>query len=292
MAGLDNFAEITKRNAPLAPYTALRLGGPADYLMQPRSREELLAVARLCFTQKIPLRVLGGGYGILVREEGVRGVVLRLCEPAFMELTADQNYVKAGAGAALSDLISFAARQGLAGLEVLVGISGTVGAAVRSNAGDRAGEIGPLVHCVEVMDESGEVEIRERDEIRFGPHASNLDDPVTLSAQFELDADQPDAIVKRMRKAWIQRKATLPLTFQAHARLFRNPPGLEAATLIEQADLAKTQVGGAEISNRHANSVVVHPGGTANDVLKLIDLVRDRVQDRFGLKLELEITIW
>jgi len=289
---LEDFADIVKHGESLAPYTYLKLGGPAEMLVQPRSREELAAVVRCCSQQQLPLRVLGGGCNILIRDEGVRGVVLRLSEPAFTQVTVDGRRVRAGTGAPLSALISQAARHALAGLEVLIGIHGTVGGAIRCNAGDRHGEIGQFVRSVEVMDDHGEVQVRERDELRFANRESNLDDPVLLAAEIELDPDQPDAIVKRMRKAWIQRKAGQPFTFQAHGRMFKNPRGLNAATLIEQAELAGTQVGGGEISERDANSVVVHPGGTAQDVLRLMDLIRSRVRERFGVDLEPEMTVW
>jgi UDP-N-acetylmuramate dehydrogenase len=289
---LEDFADIVKRDEPLAPYTYLKLGGPAEMLVQPRSRDELATVVRRCFQQQIPLRVLGGGCNILVRDEGIRGVVLRLSEPAFTQVTVEGRRVRAGTGAPLSAVISQGARHALAGLEVLIGINGTVGGAIRCNAGDRHGEIGQFVRSVEVMDDHGEVQVRERDELRFANRESNLDDPVLLVAEIELDHDQPDAIVKRMRKAWIQRKAGQPLTFQAHGRMFKNPRGVDAATLIEQAELAGTQVGGAEVSDRHANSVVVHAGGTAQDVLRLLDLIRCRVRERFGVDLELEMTVW
>ena len=113
-----------------------------------------------------------------------------------------------------------------------------------------------------------------------------------LSVVFEMERDDPQAVLKRMRKAWILRKASQPLTFQAAGRIFQNPRGLSAAALIEQAGLAKTRVGGAEVSDRDANFIVVHAGATARDVLRLIDLVRSRVQERFGVELELEITVW
>ena len=119
-----------------------------------------------------------------------------------------------------------------------------------------------------------------------------VDDAVILGAEFELEADSADAIVKRMRKAWILRKASQPLSFQAAARAFRNPRGLNAAALIEQAGLAKTRVSGAEVSERDAAFIVVHAGASSRDVLRLIDLVRSRVHERFGVELELEITIW
>ncbi|HZT83655.1 MAG TPA: UDP-N-acetylmuramate dehydrogenase [Gemmataceae bacterium] len=292
MPALEELADVIKRNEPLAPYTALKIGGPAELLAQPRSREELAAVVRHCFAHRLPLRVLGNACQVLVRDEGVRGCVLRLTEPAFTHVRVEGKRVMAGAGAAVSALISQAARHALAGLETLVGIPGTVGGALRCNAGDRSGDIGQLVRRVEVMDARGEVHLREREELHFADRWSNLDDPVLLSAEFELEPDDPDAIVKRMRKAWITRKASQPLSYQSAARVFRNPRGLSAAALIEQAGLAKTRVGGAEVSERDASYVVVHPGATARDVLRLIDLVRSRVQERFGVELELEMAVW
>jgi UDP-N-acetylmuramate dehydrogenase len=292
MAALAEFTDIVKREEPLAPYTHLRLGGPAEWLVQPRDRAELSAVVRCCFDEGVPLKVLGSGCNLLVRDEGVRGAVLRLSGPAFTSVSVVGRRVCSGTGAAVSALISEAARHDLAGLETLVGVPGTVGGALRTNAGHRTGEIGQFVHHVEVLDIRGGIEIRERDELRFGEHASNLDDPVLLSVEFDLEPDAPDAILKRMRKAWITRKAAQPLSFQASARLFKNPHGLSAAALIEQAGLARTRVGGAEISDRDANYVVVHPGASARDVLRLLDLVRVRVQERFSVQLEREITVW
>jgi UDP-N-acetylmuramate dehydrogenase len=292
MHGLEDFAEIVKENEPLAPYTYFKLGGPAEALLQPRSRTELAGVVRHCFEKQIPLHVLGGGCNVLIREEGVRGAVLRLSAPAFCEIRVEGRRVQCGTGAGLSALISESARHQLAGLETLVGIPGTVGGALRCNAGDRAGEIGQFVHQVEVMDERGEVETRQRDELRFAYRSSNLDEPVLLAADFELEADDADAIVKRMRRAWIQRQAGQPLSFQAAGRIFKNPRGLNAAQLIEQAGLAKTRVGGAEVSDRNPNFIVAHSGASARDVLRLIDLVRSRVKERFAVDLELEIAVW
>jgi UDP-N-acetylmuramate dehydrogenase len=292
MTVVDEFAEIIRRNEPLAPLTYLRLGGPAEMLAQPRSADELSRLVRRCFQDRIPLRVLGSGCNLLVGDSGVRGVVVRLVEPAFTQIAVDGRHIRAGTGAAMSALISQSARHGLAGLETLVGIPGTVGGALRFNAGDRSGDIGQFVRQVEVMDSAGSVQVRDRDELRFGEHASNLDDPVLLAVEFALDADTPDAIVKRMRKAWIVRKAGQPLSFQSAGRIFKNPRGLSAAVLIEQAGVARTRVGGAEVSDRDANYIVVHPGATARDVLRLIDLVRSKVQERFSILLEQELTVW
>src|SRR5439155_18487138 len=152
MTLLDDFADITRKNEPLAPYTYLKVGGPAEFLVQPRSRDELSAVVQHCFQKRLPLRVLGSGCNILVRDEGVRGVVLRLSEPAFAQVSVEGKRVRAGTGAAMSALISQAARNGLAGLESLVGIPGTVGGALSCNAGCRSCEHGQHVRLVEVLD--------------------------------------------------------------------------------------------------------------------------------------------
>jgi UDP-N-acetylmuramate dehydrogenase len=289
---LEEFADIVKRDEPLGPYTYLKIGGPAEMLIQPRSREELAAVVRRCAQHHIPMRVLGGGCNVLVRDEGVRGAVVRLNAPAFTEIQVQGRRVRAGAGASLAALISHAARHGLAGLEALVGIPGTVGGALRCNAGDRSGQLGQYIRQVEVLDGRGEAQLRERDELRAGLGWSSLDDPVVLAADFELEADRADDIVKRMRKAWIQRMASQPLRYQSAGRLFKNPRGFSAAALIEQAGLARTRVGGAEVSERDASFVVAQPGTSARDVLRLIDLIRTRVRERFNTELDLEIAVW
>jgi UDP-N-acetylmuramate dehydrogenase len=292
MPRLAEFEEILKRNEPLAPYTHLKLGGRAEMLVQPRSFDELSAVVRRCYQEGVPLRVLGSGCNLIVRDEGVAGAVLRLSEPVFAEVVVEDVRVRAGAGAAVSALISKAARHGLAGLEMLVGIPGTVGGALRTNAGDRGGDIGQFVRRVEVLDGAGARQLRERDELRFGEHASNLDDPVLLTAEFVLEHDDPDAIERRMRRAWIQRKASQPAAYQSAGRVFKNPRGLSAAALIEEAGLARTRVGGAEVSDRDPNALVVHPGATSRDVLRLIELVSSRVRERFNVTLEPEVAVW
>ncbi|MCI0461818.1 MAG: FAD-binding protein [Gemmataceae bacterium] len=291
-AHLEAFADFIRWDEPLAPYTHLRLGGPADALARPRSAAELCALVRRCSERNVPLRVLGGGCNVLVRDEGVSGVVLRLSEPAFTGVTVQGRQVRAGSGASLSALISHAARHTLGGLEALVGIPGTVGGALRHGGSNRAGELAQYLRLVEVVDSAGVVHTRERDELHFALHSSGLDEPVLLAAEFELEAEAADAIVKRMRKAWIQRKGSQPFSFQAAVRAFRDPRGLSADALIQQSGLAGTRVGGAEVSERHASYLIAHPGATARDLLRLIDLARSRVQERFQVELELELSVW
>jgi UDP-N-acetylmuramate dehydrogenase len=292
MSLADDFPEITKRNAPLAPYTHLKIGGPAEFLIQPRTVDELREVLLACQRQDIPVRMLGGGNNLLIRDDPIPGAVVRLVHAAFTMIEWDGKRITAAGGGPLFDLIAFSVRQGLSGLETLVGLRGTVGGSVRCNVGDRAGEISVAVRQVTVMTEAGKIQVRARDELTFTEHESDIDEPVILSVVFELEKDTPDAVLKRMRKAWILRKAAEPLSFQKAVRLFRNTPGQTAATLIDRASMTKARVGGAELSERNSNYVVAHPGTTAADILHLADQVRAKVKERTGANLERELHVW
>jgi len=292
MAFRDKFADIIQRETPLGPYTSLKIGGPAEYLVTPRNREELAGVLIACAAEKIPLRVISVGTNLLVRDEGVRGAVLRLTADCFTEIRIEGQRVRAGGGATLSAVIASAAQQGLAGFESLVGITATIGGALRFNAGDRAGEMADHMKRVEVMGENGQARMVERADLHFGDHSSDIEDPVVLSVEFELLKDKPDAIVKRLRKAWITRKAAEPFSFQQSVRMFKNPRGQHAADLIERAGLSRTRAGKAEISERNGNYLVVQPGAVAKDVLQLVDQVQKKVQESSGVHLERELSVW
>jgi UDP-N-acetylmuramate dehydrogenase len=292
LAELKDFSPIIQTNAPLAPLTQLKIGGAVEAMIQPRSVDELRAVVQRCFARQLRFRILGSGGNILASDDGVKGIMLRLSAPAFTQIAIDGRRVKTGCGATLSAVIAHTARHGLTGLETLVGLPGTIGGALLLNAGDRNSDIGQFVRRVEVLDRQAAVQVREHDDLRFSSTGSSIDDPVLLSAEFELETERPEAILKRLRKSWIQYKTTQPYSYQTAARLFKNPPGLNAAALIEQTGLVGTKVGGAAVSERNANYVVVEPGTSAKDVLRLIDLIRTRIQDRFHVELELAISVW
>ena len=292
MSLADEFPEITKRNEPLAPYTHLRIGGPAEFLIQPRDTDELRRVLTACQTQKVPVRMLGGGNNLLVRDDPVPGAVVQLTAAAFTMIEWDGKRITAGGGGPLFDLIAFSVRQGLTGLETLVGLRGTVGGSVRCNVGDRSGEIAHGVRSVTVLTDTGKVQVRTKEELNFSEHQSDIDEPVILNVVFELEKAPAAAILKRMRKAWILRKAAEPLSFQAAVRLFRNPPAQTAATLIDRAGMTKARVNNAELSERNSNYIVAHPGTTASDIIQLTDRVRTRVRERTGVELERELHVW
>jgi len=292
MPSFAEFKEITQADEPLAPLTWLRIGGPAQYFVRPRSMDEAMGVVSACAAEGIEVRVLGGGSNLLVRDEGVSGCVLRFDHPAFGDVRIDGNRVIAGSGALLSNVISHSVKEGLAGLDTLVGIPGTIGGALHGNSGGRSGDIGQYVHSVRVLLKTGEVVTRSREELSFAYRKSNLTDVTVLEATFELHPDDAGEITRRMRKLWIMKKATQPLTFQSAGCIFRNPRGLRAGLMIEQAGLKGTRIGNVEVSDRHANFLVSHDKASSADALRLIDLVRTKVAEQFGVDLEPEIVIW
>ncbi|MAT15030.1 MAG: UDP-N-acetylenolpyruvoylglucosamine reductase [Planctomyces sp.] len=292
MPSLDDFSDITLLNEPLAKHTWLRVGGPAQYFIEPRNFDELCDVVRYCRDSDTPIHILGGGSNILVRDEGVSGVVLHFKPEHFSEITISGTQVRAQAGALLSNVISRCIQEGLAGLETLAGIPGTIGGAVAGNAGGNNGDIGQFVKEMQVLTAEGEVKTRTAEEIYFNYRQTSITDLVVTEILFALRQDDPDEISQRMRKIWIMKKATQPLSFQSAGCIFRNPRGTKAGALIEQAGLKGTRVGNVEVSDRHANFFVTHPGASAEEILKLIDLTRSKVSEQHGIDLELEIKIW
>jgi len=240
----------------------------------------------------MPYRILGGGCNLLINDEGVGGVVIHLAGDAFSKITVEGTNVTVGAGASLSHLISQTVKEGLQGLEVLVGIPGSVGGALWGNAGGSAGDIGQFVASVTGLTASGNFVTRSDDELNFGYRESNLRDLLILEASFALQEGDPDETTKRMRKLWIMKKSTQPLTAQSAGCIFKNPRGMSAGLLIDQAGLKGTRIGAAEISDRHANFIVTQEDASSDDVLRLIDLAKSKVSEQFGVDLELEIQIW
>ncbi len=293
MHSFDDFRAIIKADEPLAPLTWFRIGGPAAFLARPEDVEELTALLRRARDEDVPVRIFGGGSNVLIHDEGFAGLVVHLESPVFSDVKIEGNRVEAGAAVPLTALISQTARAGLAGLEVLTGIPGTVGGALRGNSGGRQGAIGNHVRRATVLDVADTIQVRERDELTFGYRSSNLDEPVILSAEFELEPEEPESVVRRMRRVWIIKKENQPYGHQSSGCIFKNPtPEISAGALIEGAGLKGLRVGGAEVSDRHANFIVAQPRALAADVLTLIDMIRRRVADQSGYELDLQINIW
>jgi len=189
-------------------------------------------------------------------------------------------------------VISTAVREGLAGLEMLVGIPGTLGGALHTNAGTHAGDIGQCAASAQVMTRKGDVITRHKDEMRFGYRTSSLDELVILEATLELEPGDARYLTKQMQQAWILKRAEQPLADQQTGQVFKNPGGLSAASLIEDAKLGNARVGNVAISDRNANFIVVGPHAKSREVLELIELVRKGVAERTGTELELAVEVW
>lgn len=284
--------ECVREQVPLAERTWLKVGGPAQFFAEPASIDELQAIVSRCRDEGLHARLLGGGSKVLVRDEGVAGMVIALTHPSFLGIKTTGRKVTVGGGATLANAITVTVGAGLAGLEPLVGIPGTVGGALHGNAGSHGGDIGQWACGATVMTRSGEILERERGDLVFAYRQSSLDELVILEAQFELEDEDPVEVTKRMQKQWIVKKANLPMAHENTGCIFKNPRGMSAGMLIDQCGLKGEHVGNVEVSQRHANFFVAKPGATAKEVLQLIDVVRNRVAERMGVELENEIEIW
>jgi UDP-N-acetylmuramate dehydrogenase len=293
MHPFDGLNDLLKLDMPLAPLVWFRLGGRAAYYAKPRTLDELRVLLKRAREAGVPVKILGGGSNVLVRDEGVDALVIHLESPFFSDVAIAENVVTAGPAVPLTALISQTARAGLAGLETLTGIPGTVGGALRGNAGGRQGAIGSFVRRAVVLDASNEVQVRERDDLSFSERVSSLDEPVILSAELELTREDPESVVRRMRRIWIIKKENQPYGHQSSGFIFENPSSdVSAGALIDQAGLKGAHHGGAEVSDRHANFIIAHPGTQAADILHLIEQIQQRVWQQFGYELELRLQIW
>jgi len=294
MTVFEGFEEIVREDFPLGEMTTFGVGGRCEYLLRPRREDELYRVLQRCDAEGLQVRAIGRGSNVLVRDEGVPGAVVQLDPKGFGDVSITEDLLRAGAAVRLRDVVAEAARCGLSGVECLVGIPGTVGGGVRMNAGGAYGDIGQTVERVRVMDARGEAFYRHRDDLAFGYRSSNVSARFVLEAELRLLPDDAGAIRKRMKTIWMAKKNTQPMSASTAGCAFKNPRGLAAGLLIEQAGLKGSRVGGAVVSHKHANYLVVKDKAetTAADVLELIDQVRKAVKERFDVYLELEIEIW
>jgi UDP-N-acetylmuramate dehydrogenase len=273
-------------------HTWFQLGGPAQYFAEPHDADQLIELIRRCREESVEVRLLGNGSNILVQDKGVSGMVIRLSEPAFCDIRVEGSTMVAGGGARLGQVITTAVHAGLAGLETLVAIPGTLGGALHGNAGTHGGDIGQWTVQANVVTNTGDVITRHRDDLVFGYRESSLDELVILNATLQLDQDDPLELARRLQKQWIVRKASQPMGHQCAGCVFKNPRGVSAGELIERAGLKGTRIGGAVVADRHANFIIAEADCTGQDVQRLIDLVRDQVRERLGVDLELELEIW
>ena len=292
MTIFNGLEEIVERDHPLAPHTWYRLGGPAEYLIRPRTVRELKEVVRRCNEHHIGIHVMGRGSNLLVSDEGVRGAVIKLEGEEFGQVEFEAEQVTAWAGADLGKLVLDCVEKGLSGIEALTGIPGSIGGAVRMNAGGSFGDIGSAVESVTLMDLQGNVFEKRKPELIFDYRSVNIRARFILNAQLTLTQADPEQIMRTVKESWIYKKNTQPLNTRNCGCVFKNPPEGAAGALIDRAGLKGLQVGGAVVSDKHANFIVAKDGCTSRDILRLIDAVRQRVRERFDVELQLELEVW
>lgn len=291
--GLEAAGIPFERDAELARFTTIGLGGPAEVLARPTSTAEIGVVVELARNETVPLRVLGAGSNLLVSDAGVPGIVLHTGALDHVHIDVEAGIVDAGAGCHFPTLVKRTASKGLRGLEGGVGIPGSLGGVLTMNAGAYQFAIGPLVDAVEAVSaDKGTVEMR-RDEIDFKYRKSSFGTGlIVASARLRLRADAPDAVRADLNAHMHSRKTTQPVGVKSAGCIFKNPDGDSAGRLIDGAGLKGFAVGGARISDVHANFIVHDGSSTTTEVLELIDRVRESVVKATQVELETEVMTW
>lgn len=278
---------------PMKLHTTFKIGGPADCLIFPASMEETEKVLALVNEYKLPLTILGNGSNVLVQDKGIRGVVVKFARP-MAEIRHEGTRIIAGAGALLKDVSEAAAQSSLTGLEFACGIPGSIGGAIFMNAGAYDGEMKNVADTVRTVDREGRIHTYSRDELDLGYRHSRFQDNGEAIVEVELCLESGDskAIRAKMDDFTQRRESKQPLEMPSAGSTFKRPKGYFAGTLIQETGLKGLQVGGAQVSTKHAGFVVNATGNaTAADVRGLIHEVQQRVYEKHGVMLHPEVRI-
>lgn len=277
---------------PMAKHTSFRIGGPADVLAQPADEAELAALLKRAAEHAVPVTLIGNGSNLLVRDKGIRGLVIKLSN-SFSDMKALGNELTFGSGISLAMASKKAASLSLSGLEFAVGIPGTIGGAVYMNAGAYDGEMAKVVTSVRVMDREGKISELKASELAFAYRHTALQNSglIVTSVTCVLQPGEADAIAAKMADFSQRRISKQPLELPSAGSMFKRPPGYFAGTLIDQTGLKGYTVGGAQVSTKHAGFVVNVGGATAQDVLQLISDVQSKVFAAHGVRLEPEVLV-
>lgn len=292
MSIFSGLEEIVKTNYPLAKCTWYGLGGEADYFIRPQTTDQLKQVLQRCNENNIPMYVLGFGSNLLINDDGLRAAVIKLESDEFKQTNFDGEHLTAFAGAELNELTLTCVKKGLSGIEALTGIPGSIGGAIRMNAGGSFGDIGAAVESVTLMDKNGQVFEKSKPELVFDYRQSNITAKFILSATMKLTPTDPEQILRTVKEIWFYKKNNQPLNTKNSGCIFKNPRGVSAGAMIDRAGLKGLQIGGATVSEKHANFIIAGKDCKSRDVARLIDAVKQRVKEQFDIELELEIEIW
>lgn len=274
---------------PMSQHTWLKIGGPADYYLKPSDREDIVNVIRFFREREFPYMIIGRGSNLLVHDEGFRGAMINL-EDVLSEIKLEGGEVRVDAGVWISTFVDFCIKNGFAGTEMLAGIPGTIGGAVRMNAGAYGGEISDHIVEVDIIRDNKIMKVK-KDEAGFSYRKSGFTQDVVLSARFRFPKKDKEELVRVRRDLLIKRNAAQPVNFPNTGSIFKNPEGNFAAKLIESCGLKGKRAGGAMISDLHANFIVNTGNATAKDVYDLMVTMRNEVYKRFNVLLENEVLL-
>ena len=280
-----------KTNERLEKYTMTKLGGVADVFVTPSNEEEAVAVIRFAAEKNIPVLMLGNGSNMVVRDGGVRGIVIHFNQLDKIEVQGTTIYAEAGA--LLIHVSKAAAKHGLTGFEFACGIPGSVGGAMAMNAGAYGGEIKDVIFNCKVVTREGEVLTLSKDELELGYRKSIIAEKnyFVLSSTFELQMGVQEEIDAKIADLTFQRESKQPLEYPSAGSVFKRPPGYFAGKLIQDCGLQGKGVGGAEVSTKHAGFIVNKNNATATDYIQTIEMVQRTVKETFGVDLETEVKI-
>ena len=287
---LRGFHGAIREAVPLAPLTHVRIGGAAQFFAEPKTEADVGLLVQAARDFDLSMRILGGGSNLLVDDAGVQGLVVSLV--CLNRVMRDGDLVTAGAGVTLPSLIRGTKDQGLAGLELLIGVPAVVGGAVAMNAGTRDTETFAHLVSLTVVDASGELSVIGKDQFQPSYRNGGLGESIVVQATFSLQEDNPQAIYKRMETSLKRRNATQPVTEKSVGCVFKNPAGESAGGLIERAGCKTIERGPIAVSEKHANYFVNRGGGTSQEFLDLLADVQGRVLEEFQIKLEPEVQLW
>ncbi len=280
-----------KRDEPLREHLYTKLGGKADFFLTPTTYEEVQNIVTLSNEVDVPFTLLGNGSNLIVKDGGIRGIVLHLVN--FNEIKANDQQIVAQSGAAIIDVSRRALAEKLSGLEFACGIPGTVGGALFMNAGAYGGEISDVLDYCYVVDREGNLVKRTAAELELDYRHSNISEngDIVLEATFSLTPGSYEEIKDVMDDLTFKRESKQPLEYPSCGSVFKRPPGYFAGKLIQDSELQGTNFGGAEVSTKHAGFIVNKDSATARDYISLIEHVQKTVKEKFDVELEREVRI-
>ena len=292
----DLFEKIYSENEMMidenmSKHIYFKVGGPADILVSPSSIDQLLETLKICKENNIPYYIIGNGSNLLVKDGGIRGVVIKLVN--LNKIQSRGNFIKAEAGVLLKDVSKRAVENSLTGFEFACGIPGSVGGAVFMNAGAYDGEIKNVIKEAEVIDQNGNLIFLDKEQLELGYRTSKVmkENYVVVSALFQLEEGNEEKIQGRVDELTAKREEKQPLEYPSAGSTFKRPEGYFAGKLIQDAGLKGYSIGGAAVSSKHSGFVINKGGATAKDILDLIAHIQKEVKDQFGVDLYPEVRI-